>query len=568
MINAHFSRSTTLIHVLVGIEHLTVTVMSEVAAPGGAPSLNPAAPSFSMPGSKDESPAANTSQTLSNGPSSSHTTKTEQSTQQDARPTTTQKAVEVGSSAKLSAIELKKQKAAEKAARRADKVAQKGADAQQNTPALPSAVAKQSRRPSVGGKKDSADQSHHKRTGSTQVKQLPVRPQGPTQQLPKTPEKLDKRVPMFAHLVPKGGRATLASAGREVHPAVLSLGLQLRDYVICGANARCIAMLLVFKKVIEAYTTPPGAALARNLNSHLSHQINFIIQARPHSISQGNAIRWLKTVISKIEPDAAEAEAKSYLNSAIDTYIRERITLADELIAQHAEQRIDEGDTIITYGKSSVVEKTFITAARNGKKFSVIVVDSRPMFEGKNLARSLIREGIETRYCLLSALADVVEDATKCMLGAAAMLSNGRLSARAGTAMVAMMVKDSTKQKAPVIVLCETYKFTSKVALDSIMLNELGQSEALVEVEEVETIAMAPPPTTTVTKGGKKGKEDEVSEPPKRGLDGWRDEKNLFLLSLMYDVTPADCLSVVITEMGAVPPSAVSEASRLYGGDE
>jgi translation initiation factor eIF-2B subunit delta len=542
-------------------------MMSENTTNSAAPSLNPAAPSFSMPAS-NESHATHPEQTMSNGTNSNKPTKSDRPAKQDAKPPATQAVAEAGTGTKLSGAELKKQKAAEKAARRADKVAQKAPDAPPAASSQSSTSGKQPRRPSVGGKKDSAEPSHHKRTGSTQVKTMPIRSQAAAPQTPAVPEKDDKRVAMFTHLRSKEERTTLASAGREIHPAVLSLGLQLRDYVICGANARCIAMLLVFKKVVSSYSTPPGVALSRHLTTHLSHQISYINHARPLGVSQGNAIRWLKKLISTLDPDLAELEAKKFLASAIDTYLREKITLADEVIASHAEQRIDNGDVILTYGKSSVVEKALLTAAQNGKRFTVIVVDSRPMFEGKNLARSLIRQGIETRYCLLSALADVVEDATKCMLGAAAMLSNGRLSARAGTAMVAMMVKDSTKAKAPVMVLCETYKFTSKVALDSIMMNELGEPEALVELEEVETIATAPPPPASGAKGGKKGKDEDVAEVPKRGLEGWRDQKNLFLLSLMYDVTPADCLSVVITEMGAMPPSAVSEANRLHGGEE
>ncbi|ETN42171.1 uncharacterized protein HMPREF1541_04112 [Cyphellophora europaea CBS 101466] len=545
--------------------------MADDSALATTATLDPTAPSFSMPASKDESPADTSEQPLSNGTADSKTTKPERPTQQNARSTTAQDIAEAGAGVKLTLAQIKKQKAAEKAARRAEKVTQKGVDAQaqQASQSQPAAAGKQQRRPSVGAKKDSTEPSHHKRTGSTQVKQLPLRSPGPNQPMPVPPAKIEKKVAMFAHLRSKEEKTTLASAGREIHPAVLSLGLQLRDYVICGGNARCIAMLLVFKKVIQSYTTPPGVALSRHLTTHLSHQISYINNARPLGVSQGNAIRWLKKLISALDPDLAETEAKKYLNSAIDNYLREKITLADEVIAQNAGQRIDNGDTILTYGKSSVVEKTLLTAARNGKNFRVIVVDSRPMFEGKNLARSLLREGIETRYCLLHALADVVEDVTKCMLGAATMLGNGRLSARAGTAMVAMMVKDSTKRKAPVIVLCELYKFTGKVALDSIMMNELGEPDALVEVEDIETItSSAATPVAGAPPKGKKSKEEEAPEKPTRGLEAWRDQNNLYLLSLMYDVTPAECLDVVISEMGAIPPSAVPEANRLHGGEE
>ena len=119
------------------------------------------------------------------------------------------------------------------------------------------------------------------------------------------------------------------------------------------------------------------------------------------------------------------------------------------------------------------------------------------------------------------------------------------------------------------IVLCESVKFTGKVALDSVMMNELGEPDALVEAQLPDTVTAkvaAPSPANTGKKGGKE--QVEVKEAPKRGLDGWRDQKNLFLLSLMYDVTPADYLDVVVSELGSLPPSAVPEVNRLHGGEE
>jgi translation initiation factor eIF-2B subunit delta len=338
-------------------------------------------------------------------------------------------------------------------------------------------------------------------------------------------------------------------------------------------------MLLTFKKVIQSYTTPPGVALSRHLTTHLSHQISYINLARPLSISQGNSIRWLKKLISALDPDLAESDAKIFLSEAVDQFIREKITLAGEVIAREATERIAEGDTILTFGKSSVVERTLLSAHKSGTKFKVIVVDSRPLFEGKNLARSLVRSGFEVQYTLLNGLTYVIEDATKCLLGAAAMLGNGKLSARAGTAMVAMAAK-STPSKIPVVVLCETVKFTGKVALDSIVMNELGEGDALVETEPIFTITQ--PVTALVTSGnekqgnekpgkGKKSKdndEDPDDKTPKVGLQGWRDQPNLYLLNLMYDVTPAEYLDMVISELGCLPPSAVPVVNGVHGGDE
>lgn len=64
-------------------------------------------------------------------------------------------------------------------------------------------------------------------------------------------------------------------------------------------------------------------------------------------------------------------------------------------------------------------------------------------------------------------------------LGAAAVLSNGTVLSRAGTAAVAMMAHAHSK---PVMICCETHKFNERVQLDSITHNELGDPEALAAV--------------------------------------------------------------------------------------
>ena len=57
------------------------------------------------------------------------------------------------------------------------------------------------------------------------------------------------------------------------------------------------------------------------------------------------------------------------------------------------------------------------------------------------------------------------------------MLVNGILIARAGTALVAMAAHE---HGVPVLVCCETYKFTERVLLDSICYNELGNPDQLL----------------------------------------------------------------------------------------
>lgn len=242
----------------------------------------------------------------------------------------------------------------------------------------------------------------------------------------------------------------------------------------------------------------------------------------------GNAVRWLKLEISKIDPSTPDAEAKATLCEAIDIFIRERVTFADQVIADSAADKIKDGDVIMTYAKSSIVQRALVKAHEDGKKFRVIIVDSRPLHEGKHLAASLVVLGMDVKYCLINGLSHNVQDATKVFLGAHAMMSNGRLFSRVGTALVAMEAFETDK---PVLVLCETIKFTERVALDSIVHNEIAPADELVI--------------------------------PGGSLEKWKDMKKLQLCNPMYDVTPAEYIHMIVTESGNVPPTSVPVLHRL-----
>lgn len=145
---------------------------------------------------------------------------------------------------KLSNAELKKLAKAEKAARRAQAVQEK-----QSGPAPPATMP-----PGQGQKTDGlkvAKGAGHKRTSSTSndSRNMPIR--GGAQKAPappSPPKEEDKTVEIFRHLY-KSRTTTIAGASKEIHPAVLALGMQMSNYTICGSCARLVATLQAFKKV-------------------------------------------------------------------------------------------------------------------------------------------------------------------------------------------------------------------------------------------------------------------------------------------------------------------------------
>ena len=73
--------------------------------------------------------------------------------------------------------------------------------------------------------------------------------QGPLATKPSASRKDHKQVALFGHLYGYSRRTSVAGVSKDVHPAALALGLQMSSYVVCGSNARCVATLLVFKRV-------------------------------------------------------------------------------------------------------------------------------------------------------------------------------------------------------------------------------------------------------------------------------------------------------------------------------
>lgn len=265
----------------------------------------------------------------------------------------------------------------------------------------------------------------------------------------------------------------------------------------------------------------------------------------------GNAIRILKDHIVKIDPGVPEADAKAELIEVISNIASNRIILADTYIRMNAQPHIEPGDVIVVYAKSSIVIDTLLQVHKDGVPFSVIVLDTRPIFEGRNAFATLTAAGIPTTYGLITSASYLIDRATKVFLGAHAILGNGNLFSRVGTAVVAMLAH---RRNIPVVVCCEAIKFTDRVALDSIVMNEVAPADELF----LEPDAMVSGP----------GSFDDAKkwERSEQLADQWAKTPGLQALNLMYDVTPADFISMIVTESGVLPPSAVPAVLRNMNG--
>ena len=279
-----------------------------------------------------------------------------------------------------------------------------------------------------------------------------------------------------------------------IHPEVLKLTDSYASYNIVGSTPRCLALIDAFKILVMDYVTPQGTVMNRSLTQYLSHQIDFLIKSRPLSVSMGNFIRWFKQRISVLginsedEPQSknnkkkSEKELKLELIEDMETFKNEKILVAQQVIVNTATQHITDNGCVTIYGYSQVLFELFKHAKLNEKKnFKIIVVDSRPLFEGRRFVDDLQQLGFtDVVYSLITSLGYIFDNMSiDCvLLGAHSILSNGFLYSRVGSAALAMTAK---YHNIPVIVCCEALKFTNRVQLDSLTFNELADPNDLID---------------------------------------------------------------------------------------
>jgi len=135
-------------------------------------------------------------------------------------------------------------------------------------------------------------------------------------------------------------------------------------------------------------------------------------------------------------------------------------------LVKNAKSVLGEPDTVFTISDSSTVADVVLgVGAKN-----VVVTESRPQMEGRNLAERLAGMGVNVLLVVDAAAAMFMESADVAVVGADSVLYDGSFINKVGTRMVALAARD---QGVPFYVVCSTSKFN--------VMNYLGRG---VELEE------------------------------------------------------------------------------------
>ena len=114
---------------------------------------------------------------------------------------------------------------------------------------------------------------------------------------------------------------------------------------------------------------------------------------------------------------------------------------------------------ILTFSNSKTVYKVLSQFKRENKKLTVIIAESRPVNEGRILAKLLAKEKIKVELITEAMLPEFIEKCDSVILGADRILKNGDVVNKTGSRMIAILCKEFKK---PLYVVCDKTKQSAK----------------------------------------------------------------------------------------------------------
>jgi len=175
------------------------------------------------------------------------------------------------------------------------------------------------------------------------------------------------------------------------------------------------------------------------------------------------------------------AELKTRISEGIQELLEE-ITSSYEIVSEQSIQHIHANEVIMTFGRSRTVESFLKDAFGKGKKrnFQCIVAEAAPGYGGREMAKILAEEGIDTTLIPDSAIYAMMARVNKVIVGTHSVMANGGLLAQAGTHILALAAK---YHSIPLMVCTALYKLCPVYPADHDL--ELRSPEEILPFEEV-----------------------------------------------------------------------------------
>lgn len=218
----------------------------------------------------------------------------------------------------------------------------------------------------------------------------------------------------------------------------------------------------VRKAAVRAIASEAAKSRAKSLKKFKKEMrlaVKRLYSSRPTEPELRTAMRILLHELS--DRHESVSKAKLCLQRKCREYEKDREN-ALKRIAEIGAKGIPNNSTILTHCHSHSVIAVLQRAKRRGRKFNVICTESRPLFQGRLSAKDLCKAKIPVTMIVDSAVESVMRKVDVFYSGADAILADGSLVNKIGTATISEIAK---KHCVPHIVVCSSHKFDAATVL-------------------------------------------------------------------------------------------------------
>jgi len=297
----------------------------------------------------------------------------------------------------------------------------------------------------------------------------------------------------------------------SVESYVNNMVLKIKNIELQGANDIAEGGVRALRYVAEKSTATNRKAFLEELCGAADR----LKEARPTEPALRNTINSIVNCTDRYELKGMDNVRKYAIRQA-DRFLKE-LSEVIETISKIGSEEIRDNDVIVTHCHSEHVVELLKAAKEKRKQFRVIVTETRPLMQGLITAKELSEAGIDTTYIIDSAVATVMKQSTKMIVGADAILADGSIVNKIGTYAMALLAQQF---QTPVYVAAETLKF------DPVTI--MGAAEPIEERSP-----------------------EEITDP--------QEIKRVHIKNPAFDVTPAELIDALITEKGIMRPGLLRE---------
>ena len=239
----------------------------------------------------------------------------------------------------------------------------------------------------------------------------------------------------------------------------------IRAIFLCGTTKQtknCVNLLNAIKLFVDLVEGDDIFKLCDEVSS-LIRKVNKLIEDISEKCSGlFNTCKYLQKIAKNISSYPKDI-SKELIKLKIQYFIERRIKKIDNnnIIMKDL---IQNGDTILFFGKSKIFKKLLINAKENNIKFSIIIADSPKRSQISSEIKFISKLNVPVKYTYIKGVNNIMSEVTKVFIKGDSMLINGDLMGRQGTSILALMAKIFNKS---VYVFCPSFKFINKIIISN-----------------------------------------------------------------------------------------------------